>query len=78
MNDERLSGGRANYFDELLERVRRIRTSEANFYDKVRDIFATSIDYCPSTDYADRFYATVQNKFHFAITVTFPRNLYHG
>jgi hypothetical protein len=67
MNDERLSEGHTNYFDELIERVRRIRTSEANFYDKVRGIFATSIDYDPRTDYAKQFYATVQNKFHFAI-----------
>jgi hypothetical protein len=68
MNDERLSGGTTNYFDELVERVRRIRTSEANFYEKVRGIFATSIDYDPKTDHAKRFYATVQNKFHFALT----------
>src|SRR5688572_24724636 len=68
MNDERLSGGRTNYFDELVERVRRIRTSEANFYEKVKGIFATSIDYDTRTDYAHTFYATVQNKFHYAIT----------
>jgi hypothetical protein len=68
LNDERLSYGQTNYFDELLERVRRIRASEKNFYDKVRDIFATSIDYDPRTDFAHQFYATVQNKFHYAIT----------
>lgn len=68
MNDDRLAGGQTNYFDELIERVRRIRTSEKNFYDKVRDIFATSIDYDPKTDHAKKFYATVQNKFHYAIT----------
>ncbi len=67
MNDERLSGGETNYFDELLERVRRIRTSEKNFYDKVRDIFATSIDYDQRAPFATAFFATVQNKFHFAI-----------
>jgi hypothetical protein len=67
MNDARLADGRTNYFDELLERVRRIRTSERNFYEKVTDIFATSIDYDPKTDYAKKFYATVQNKFHYAI-----------
>jgi hypothetical protein len=67
MNDSRLADGQTNYFDELLERVRRIRTSERNFYEKVTDIFTTSIDYDPKTDYAKKFYATVQNKFHYAI-----------
>lgn len=67
MNDERLSEGQSNYFDELVERVRRIRTSEANFYQKVRDIFTTSIDYGPKTGFAKQFFATVQNKFHYAI-----------
>jgi hypothetical protein len=67
MDDQRLAGGVTNYFDELVERVRRIRASERNFYEKVRDIFATSIDYDSKTDYAQQFYATVQNKFHFAI-----------
>jgi hypothetical protein len=68
LDDARLSGEQTNYFDELLERVRRIRTSEKNFYDKVRDIFATSIDYDSRTPSAGEFYATVQNKFHYAIT----------
>ena len=67
MNDDRLSDRQTNYFYECVERVRRIRTSERNFYEKVRDVFATSIDYDPKTDYARIFYATVQNKFHFAI-----------
>jgi len=67
MDDKRLAGGATNYFDELVQRVRRIRTSEKNFYEKVRDIFTTSIDYDPKTDYARQFYATVQNKFHYAI-----------
>lgn len=67
IDDRRLAGGATNYFDELVQRVRRIRTSEKNFYEKVRDIFATSIDYDPKTDYARQFYATVQNKFHYAI-----------
>lgn len=67
MDDDRLSDRQTNYFDEWVERVRRIRTSERNFYEKVRDVFATSIDYDPKTDYARIFYATVQNKFHFAI-----------
>lgn len=67
IDDRRLAGGATNYFDELVQRVRRIRTSDKNFYEKVRDIFATSIDYDPKTDYARQFYATVQNKFHYAI-----------
>jgi hypothetical protein len=70
MDDERLAEGRVKktYFEEWEERIRRIRTSEANFYQKVRDVFATSADYNPKTDYAKKFYATVQNKFHYAIT----------
>ena len=67
MNDERLANGYTDYFDELIERVRRIRLSEKNFYQKVRDIFATSIDYNSRTAIAHSFYATVQNKFHYAI-----------
>jgi hypothetical protein len=68
IDDDRLSGKRTNYFDELIERVRRIRTSEANFYEKVKAIFATSIDYDSSAEPAQLFYKTVQNKFHYAIT----------
>ncbi|MEK9153040.1 MAG: virulence RhuM family protein [Patescibacteria group bacterium] len=70
MDDERLAGGKVakGYFQEWEERIRKIRTSEANFYQKVRDVFATSVDYNPKTDYAQKFFATVQNKFHFAIT----------
>lgn len=70
MNDERLAEGgvKSGFFDELLERVRRIRASERNLYDKVRDIFGTSIDYDPKTDFTKEFYATMQNKFHYAIT----------
>ncbi|MFH1175282.1 MAG: RhuM family protein [bacterium] len=70
MDDERLAEGgvKKSYFEEWEERIRKIRTSEANFYQKVRDVFATSVDYNPKTDYAQRFFATVQNKFHYAIT----------
>ena len=70
MDDERLAEGgvKKTYFEEWEERIRRIRTSEANFYQKIRDVFATSADYNPKLDYAKRFFATVQNKFHFAIT----------
>ena len=70
MDDERLAEGSVakTYFEEWEERIRKIRTSEANFYQKVRDVFATSADYNPRTDYAKQFFAMVQNKFHFAIT----------
>lgn len=67
MNDERLEGSERNYFDELVERVRRIRTSEQQFYRKILDIFSTSIDYDTKTAQAQEFFATVQNKFHYAI-----------
>jgi hypothetical protein len=66
INDERLEGSETNYFEELVERVRRIRTSEKQFYRKVLDIFATSIDYDTKTAQAKEFFATVQNKFHYA------------
>lgn len=70
MDDERLAEGNVakSYFEELEERIRKIRTSEKNFYQKVRDVFATSVDYNPKVDYAKQFFAIVQNKFHFAIT----------
>lgn len=70
MDDERLAEGgvKKTYFEEWEDRIRRIRTSKANFYQKVRDVFATSADYNSKTDYAKLFYATVQNKFHYAIT----------
>ncbi len=70
MDDERLAEGgvRKGYFEEWEERIRRIRTSEYNFYQKVRDVFATSADYDPKLEYAKQFFATVQNKFHYAIT----------
>jgi len=70
MDDERLAKGQVKktYFEEWEERIRKIRTSEANFYQKVKDVFATSADYNPKVDYAKQFFAIVQNKFHFAIT----------
>lgn len=70
LDDERLADGRVkkSYFQELEERIRKIRASESNFYNKVKDIFATSLDYDPRTDYAKKFFAIVQNKFHYAIT----------
>ena len=70
MDDDRLADGRVArpYFQELEERIRKIRTSEANFYQKIRDVFATSVDYSPKVYYAKQFFAMVQNKFHYAIT----------
>ncbi|MEI7621602.1 MAG: RhuM family protein [Candidatus Moraniibacteriota bacterium] len=70
MDDERLENGNVTkgYFQEWEDRIRKIRTSERNFYLKVTDVFATSADYNPRTEYAKNFFATVQNKFHYAIT----------
>jgi len=67
MDDERLKQAKNSYFDELLSRIRDIRSSEKVFYRKICDIYATSIDYDPATDMTHEFFATVQNKFHWAI-----------
>ena len=67
MNDDRLAYGDSKYFSELEERIRNIRSSEKNFYRKVRDVFATSYDYDRQSAEAGRFFKIVQNKFHFAI-----------
>lgn len=70
MDDERLKNppgkGQKDYFDELLERIRDIRSSERRFYQKVLDIYATSVDYTPAAEQSQRFFATVQNKMHWA------------
>lgn len=67
MNDELLKeAGGGNYFDELLARIRDIRSSEKVFWRKVLDIYATSIDYDPNTDLSQTFFKTVQNKMHWA------------
>ena len=70
MDDARLKNppgpGVPNYFDELLARIRDIRSSEKVFYKKVLDIYATSIDYDPSAAVSATFFATVQNKMHWA------------
>jgi hypothetical protein len=67
LDDERFKSGKDDaYFEELLARIRDIRTSEKLFWKKVLDIYATSIDYDASTDSAQRFFATVQNKMHWA------------
>lgn len=71
LDDERLKNppgpGHVGYFDELLARIRDIRSSERVFWRKVLDIYATSVDYDPSTEASRRFFATVQNKMHWAI-----------
>ncbi len=67
MDDERLKrGGGGNYFEELLARIRDIRSSEKEFWRKVLEIYATSIDYDPSVEASQEFFATVQNKMHWA------------
>lgn len=71
MDDERLKGRRglgADYFDELLERIRDIRASEKQFYRKITEIYGLSIDYDPNAEITHEFFATVQNKLHWAIT----------
>jgi len=67
MNDELLKeAGGGNYFDELLARIRDIRSSEKVFWRKVLDIYATSIDYDPSAEISMEFFKTIQNKMHWA------------
>jgi hypothetical protein len=68
LDDERLKqGGNRNYFEELMERIRDIRTSEKNFYYKIREIFRTSVDYAENSEATAQFFAIIQNKFHWAI-----------
>ena len=67
INDELLkNAGGGNYFDELLARIRDIRSSEKVFYRKILEIYATSIDYDPRVETTQRFFQTVQNKMHFS------------
>ena len=70
MDDERLKNppgkGQKDYFDEQLERIRDIRSSERRFYQKVLDIYATSVDYTPNMELSQQFFAAVQNKMHWA------------
>lgn len=72
LNDERLKQGNQvfgkDYFDELLERIREIRASERRFYQKITDIYALSADYDKNAPVTNEFFATVQNKLHWAIT----------
>ena len=67
MDDERLKNGRNRYFKELLQRIRDIRSSERNFYQQVTDIYATATDYDPRSKITLNFFATVQNKLHYAV-----------
>jgi hypothetical protein len=71
MDDERLKEGRnigADYFDELLERIRDIRASEKRFYQKIRDIYKLAVDYDAEAEETKEFFQIVQNKLHWAIT----------
>jgi hypothetical protein len=71
LDDERLKQGKnfgKDYFDELLERIREIRASERRFYQKITDIYALSADYDKNAPITQEFFATVQNKLHWAIT----------
>ena len=70
MDDERLKRGTyltEKYFDEQLERIREIRASERKFYQKITDLYATAVDYDKNSATTRRFYATVQNKMHYAV-----------
>jgi hypothetical protein len=82
MDDERLKNapcpGHTDYFDELLARIRDIRASERRFYQKVLDIYATSVDYRPDTDLSQQFFATVQNKMHWAVHGHTAAEIVHG
>jgi hypothetical protein len=72
LDDERLKQGKQvfgrDYFDELLERIREIRASERRFYQKITDLYALSVDYSADAPLTKEFFATVQNKLHWAIT----------
>jgi hypothetical protein len=71
LNEEMLKNGKAfgkDYFDELLEKIREIRASERRFYQKITDIFALAVDYEKNAEQTRVFYATIQNKLHWAIT----------
>ena len=79
MDDERLKkAGADSYFDELLDRIRDIRSSERVFWRKVLDIYATSIDYDSGADASKLFFQTVQNKMHWAIVGQTAAEIVHG
>jgi hypothetical protein len=67
LDDERLKNGGGRYFRELLQRIRDIRSSERNLWQQVTDIYATSVDYDPHSTITVDFFATVQNKMHYAV-----------
>lgn len=71
IDKKRMENGTAlgeDYFERLLEEIREIRLSERRFYQKITDIYATSVDYDPKAPTSQKFFATVQNKMHFAVT----------
>ena len=71
LDDERLKAGAnigSDYFDEILERIRDIRSSEKRFYQKIRDIYKLAVDYAPKAEETLEFFSIVQNKLHFAIS----------
>jgi hypothetical protein len=78
IDDERLKGNANRYFRELLQRIRDIRSSERNLYQQVTNIYATAIDYDPRSDMTRQFFATVQNKMHYAAHLhTAAEVIYH-
>lgn len=82
LDDERLKQGKAafgkDYFDELLERIREIRASERRFYQKITDLYALASDYDKDAPVSREFFATVQNKLHWAITGQTAAELVHA
>ena len=80
LDDERLKNPDQpfDYFEELMQRIQDIRTSERRFYQKITDIYATSIDYDPTQEVSLNFFKTVQNKVHWAITGQTAAEIVHG
>jgi len=78
MDDERLKSGGGRYFRELLQRIRDIRSSERNLWQQVTDIYATSIDYDSKAQITKDFFATVQNKMHYATHKQTAAELIHS
>jgi hypothetical protein len=80
LDDERLKNPDQpfDYFEELLRRIQDIRTSERRFYEKITDIYATSMDYDPTTDQSIKFFKTVQNKLHWAVTGMTAAEIIHS
>lgn len=78
LDDERLKNGGGRYFRELLQRIRDIRSSERNLYQQVTDIYATAIDYDANSSTTREFFATVQNKLHYAAHKHTAAEVIHG